>query len=102
MFAFYGLGILVYLILFHRTILSFEPLLLLLCFGFLGLSMVFDMLWGQPDSALTALVEDGSKILGICLWCAFHLRASWRFVAKELPDQSAPRSHDGTRVSPTS
>ena len=90
-FGAYGLGMLVYLVLFYRTILSLEPVLLGLCLGFLGLSMVGDMLWEQPDGVWSSLIEDGSKFLGICLWCAFHLRASWHLVTAAHPASTAGR-----------
>ena len=91
-FGAYGLGMLAYLVLFRRTILSLEPLLLALCFGFLALSMIGDLLWEQPDDVWTSLFEDGSKFIGICLWSAFHLRASWHIVC--APASRSPISTD--------
>lgn len=89
-FGTYGLAILIFLLIFRHLILSLEPIILLLCFIFLALSMFFDMFLLEPHTVLTRMGEDGSKLIGICLWSAFHLRASWRLLC-------APGSGSTTR-----
>ncbi len=78
-YAFYALATSSHLILFRRLISRTEYHLLGAAFAFFAISIAVDMDPPASDSWLY-LVEDGSKFLGICSWCAYYVRTSFRFV----------------------
>lgn len=77
-FVGYGIIILLYLVKFRKTILKTDFLLLILAFGFFGLSVVIDLLpivesrLGIEDQFL---LEDGFKLLGILSWLTYYAKA---------------------------
>lgn len=78
-FAAYAGLTLTYLFRFKRMILNTEYTLLLLAFGFFGLSVFVD-LFVTPEEFLIAgyhgrhLIEDGLKLFGIVTWSAYFIR----------------------------
>ncbi len=65
-----------WLLLFRKTVLDTEYLVLLIAFGFFGLSLFVDT-YDQIDSIITnwrQLYEDGFKLLGITCWCGYFAR----------------------------
>lgn len=73
----YGIAILIYLLRFRTTIVKTEFLLLFFAFAFLGLSVNIDLLqqkFSLLETSLEALLEDGTKLLGIVSWCTYFVR----------------------------
>lgn len=72
----YGMLISLYLVKFRKTILKTEFILLVLAFGFFGLSVFLDLLpiadWFGSDNEY--LLEDGTKMLGMVSWLAYFGR----------------------------
>ncbi len=101
-FLLYGALILAYVVKFRTPIGQHDYVLLILGLFFLLLSVGFDKTTGPraqevveslPGRALlvpilemlqpaAAVIEDGPKLIGICAWSAFHVRAAWR-IAKD-------------------
>ncbi|UCG73768.1 MAG: hypothetical protein JSV45_05190 [Chromatiales bacterium] len=75
-FSAYLVLIAVWLVLARRTILSTEYLILLLAFGFFGLSLFVDT-YDEIDRLITSwrqIYEDGFKLLGIAAWFGYFSR----------------------------
>ncbi len=70
-----------YLIYFLHTILKTDYIILILAFGFLGVSAVIDQI--IPFSEFIAFMEDGPKFTGIILLLAYYSRTSFKMV-KEI------------------
>jgi len=62
-----------YLIVFRRIILSLDYAIMGLALGFLGLSVISDMV--LPQVGLEFLFEDGLKIMGIVSWTYFYIKS---------------------------
>lgn len=89
-FTLYGLMLLLWLLKFRRHILTTDFLLLLLAFGFFGLSVGMDVLEGHLALPMNYLFEDGCKLFGIVTWFAYGLRTSLQALEAAYPDQNAP------------
>jgi hypothetical protein len=76
-FVGYGMIISLYLVKFRKIILKTEFLFFLLAFGFLGLSVIIDLL-PIPTRLLgnqgEFLLEDGFKLMGIISWFTYFAR----------------------------
>jgi hypothetical protein len=76
-FVGYGMIISLYLVKFRKIILKTEFLFLILAFGFLGLSVIIDLLpiatrlLGNQGEFL---LEDGFKLMGIISWFTYFAR----------------------------
>lgn len=80
-----------WLLLFRKTILDTEYLVLLIAFGFFVLSLFVDT-YDQIDSLIVnwrQLYEDGFKLLGIAGWCAYFFRCCFVEMSRTAC-QSAP------------
>jgi hypothetical protein len=80
-YGMYALALLVYLVRFRARLLAGEWLLLLLAFGWFGLSLAVDRLDGVVDVPALYLWEDGAKLLGIVSWLLFHGRLAHAVIA---------------------
>lgn len=76
MFAAYGL---VYVALFWREILRHNFILFGIAGCFLATSVLIDFVF-HNDSVVRLMVEDGSKLVGICAWAGFHVMAAWNML----------------------
>jgi hypothetical protein len=75
---FYIIAITGILVVFRRTILRLDPLLLCLAVAFLAGSVVIDHFQEQLDgSPYRLFFEDGFKFLGIVGWCGYLVRQCW-------------------------
>jgi hypothetical protein len=89
-FALYGLMVLLWLFRFRQRILTTDFLLLLLAFGFFGLSIGVDVLEGWLASSLTYLFEDGFKLFGIVTWFTYGLRTSLQALETVYQRETVP------------
>ncbi len=89
-FGVYGVLVAVFLGLFLRLLLRSEYLLLLMAFGFLGLSVLTDL----ADVVLIEpfLLEDGLKLVGILAWLCYFARTSLLAIAPLPRRQEAARA----------
>lgn len=87
----YGSAAGLYLILSWRYILRFRPMLMALALGFLGTSVVIDVLV-HSENAIHVFAEDGAKFLGILAWTSFHVTAALNLASMAI---------DGQRISLT-
>ena len=71
-----GLVVFSYLVRFRVAILATDYLLLLLAFGFLALSVLFDGLQGRFAVPFHHYFEDGTKLLGIVGWAVYLTRTA--------------------------
>ena len=80
-YCFYGIFVGLYLVIFYRTILKTEYLLLLLAIAFFSLSIFVDFL---RDGLLPwqYLLEDAPKLFGIVTWCAYFVRVSYQALSR--------------------
>lgn len=77
----YAILTIVYFRLFYRTILKSPFVLLLLAFGFLGLSVIIDLL-PVPGSINRYIFEDGFKMMGIISWMAYTFKTGKRLLER--------------------
>lgn len=70
----YGIVILGYLIIFWRSILASDYVVLFLSLAMFGLSIVIDTKLNTTET--TNFIEDGLKFLGILMWTLFFARSA--------------------------
>jgi hypothetical protein len=74
----YLAAVLVFLLAFRREILQTEYVVLVLAFGFFGLSILVDLFGAHiPDHLL---LEDGCKFLGIVTWLIYFIRVCFQYL----------------------
>jgi hypothetical protein len=84
LYGIYGMLILLYVVTFRHYILQTDYLLLIFAMGLFGFSLAFDFLHIAtllPYDALTYLLEDGAKFVGIAFWLAYFAHTSARVLA---------------------
>lgn len=83
-YAALGATVCAYLFAFRRVILGMNASMLILAMGFLGASVVVDVIlapWLGMIGHWEYFVEDGVKLLGIASWCGYFSSASLRLLA---------------------
>lgn len=81
----YGGLILCWMVMFKKCILKTEYLILLIAFGFFGLSLFIDTFQYRIESVIgdwRILFEDGFKLLGIVGWLGYFLRCCFIATSK--------------------
>ena len=86
-YVIYLILILGYFLKFMSDILQSEYTILLIACGFLGLSVISDMVF--PQEGLEFLVEDGFKLFGIVTWFLFFSRTSYIYIHKLFSSYSS-------------
>ena len=85
-FSFLGIAVALYLFVFKKIILKSNYLMLIISLSFLLISIIIDSiqpyLWQKGN--LHALLEDGTKWLGIVRWSSYHFRTSRKFLASNV------------------
>lgn len=67
--------VIVYVLGFRRTLLTLEYSIFLMACGWLGLSLLTDLLLAQSE--LQFFLEDGLKLMGIATWLLFFARSGF-------------------------
>jgi hypothetical protein len=106
----YGTLILTFLYLFREFLLDNGGLLLLLALGFVGMSILVDLLHDFHllvinDSSTRYLVEDGSKLIGTLSWLVFSAFASQRVIASyigQIARSDSDRRNEPQMINPNS
>lgn len=82
----YGVLFLANLVVFRKAILKTDFLLLLLAFGFFGLSLFFDLIMVQNIHGKNyhEIYEEGPKLMGLASWTAYFVRAALQFTRPVL------------------
>ncbi|ADE55858.1 hypothetical protein [Coraliomargarita akajimensis] len=80
-----------YLMVFIRSILQSEYLILLLSLGFFGLSVGIDVF--VFGTSLVFFLEDSTKLLGICCWFYYHWRVCRSFLNRSTAGENKPAAH---------
>ncbi len=83
----YVLAIGSYVVVFRRTLMKAEFLLLLSAGVFLGSSIIADRIFlafGSAETGTMYFIEDGLKLVGIACWAAFFARLSLHQVRSSL------------------
>lgn len=70
---------------FRRTILRTEYVLLASAVACFAASILFDAIEDDWTNRWQYLIEDGFKFLGICNWCAYHVRTALAFIEHQGP-----------------
>ena len=87
--AIYAVLVVAYLWVFRRMIAAAGPVLLVISlFGF-AISAVSD-LFVSVDTAWGSIMEDGSKLVGIFCWTAFHGWAAWSLLVQPIRADTGP------------
>ena len=90
-FALYGGMFLLFLVRFGKKIASTDFLVFVLACGLLGMSVLFDQMnepFGDNVPAMSLLLEDGAKLLGILTWLLYFTRTG---LAQLLPALTSHR-----------
>lgn len=96
-YAFYGLGGVIYLFAFRRRIVDTDYPLLLTAFAFFAVMVSGDLisldLLGMRWTVLVML-EDGAKFFGIVFWCGYYVRTSLQMASQtQKIEQDAVEPH---------
>lgn len=83
MMVLYAVLILIFIVIWYDQIAPHGLLLLIMSFGFLGLSAGFDFLDKTMEIENVHLYEDGSKFIGIMLWTIFSIRMTYHHLTKD-------------------
>jgi len=87
-----------YVLSFRRTILRTEYILLASAVACFAVSILFDAVEDHWTNRWQYLIEDGFKFLGICNWCAYHVRTALAYieglVPAEAPDSASEPHFD--------
>ena len=93
-FVAYGIMVLGLLIRFRKLILDSEFLMLVLAFGFLGISVIVDLFVTPEEFVIFGgfpgryIIEDGFKLLGIASWSVYFTRTSFQIVSPQISSGS--------------
>jgi len=90
----YGVLFLAVLIAFRKVVLETDFILLLLAFGFFGLSLFFDLLTENNTRGINyhEIYEEGPKLMGVVSWTAYFIRAALQFARSALnPGPGSPK-----------
>jgi len=74
----YGLMMIAWVVSYRKTIMKTEYVVLIVAFGFFGLSMFIDVLQSQIQSRfgnVRILLEDGFKLMGITAWLGYFIKS---------------------------
>jgi hypothetical protein len=78
-----GVAVFAYLFTFRNIILKTHYYVLLLALGFLGFSVLIDVItvrWLDELGYWIYFIEDGAKWIGIASWCSYYVHTSYHFV----------------------
>lgn len=81
-FAIYAILLLWYIIKFYKIILDSVYVFLFLAVGFLGLSVLIDLIF--ESSGLEYFIEDGFKFIGIINWMLFFSITAYQTILTKL------------------
>lgn len=85
MYFIYGIFTICYFSAFHKNILKTPFIILLMAFGFLGLSVISDLF--KISGVNPFLFEDGFKMMGIISWMVYHFKVSKYVLEKAMQKQ---------------
>lgn len=81
-----GIAMLVYLIYFKTTIFKSNYIMLLMALFLFSSSIAVDVIqpyfWKKGD--LHALIEDGTKWMGIACWCSYYVHTAYKYLSQFL------------------